>query len=138
MKLQTPPVTELAGSHFFHTNNERAETSSEAAPLLPALCRSLSRTWASPAQVVKHHDVGIHIVQIVGVGRVLLRSPLLGLWAFSGEHVSTMLGLIIHAVEASDLLGRVTKKWHLKAPRPHHSQGSVAHPAPLHLATAQL
>ena len=28
-----------------------------------------------PAEVVEHHDVGIHVVQVVAVGRVLLAGP---------------------------------------------------------------
>lgn len=42
MKLQTTLVAEEGRPHFFHTNNQRAETTREAAPLLPALRRSLS------------------------------------------------------------------------------------------------
>lgn len=34
------------------------------------------RSWAHPpAEVVEHHDVGIHVVQVVAVGRVLLTGP---------------------------------------------------------------
>lgn len=28
-----------------------------------------------PAEVVEYHDVGIHVVQVVAVGRVLLTGP---------------------------------------------------------------
>lgn len=28
-----------------------------------------------PAEVVQHHDVGIHVVQVVTIGRVLLAGP---------------------------------------------------------------
>ena len=36
----------------------------------------MCRGWAHPpAEVVEHHDVGIHVVQVVAVGRVLLTGP---------------------------------------------------------------
>lgn len=52
------------------------------------------------AQVVEHHDVGIHVEQVVGVGRVVLCGPPLRLWAFVREHVVAVFGLVVHAVKA--------------------------------------
>lgn len=55
------------------------------------------------AQVVEHHDVGIHVEQVVGVGRVLIYCPFLWLWAFVREQVVAVFGLVIHAVKSCDL-----------------------------------
>lgn len=52
------------------------------------------------AQVVEHHDVGVHVEQVVGVGRVVICCPRLRLWAFVREHVVTVFGLVIHAVKS--------------------------------------
>lgn len=108
-KLQTTPVAE---------QEEPLLTSASPSGV------SFGRSGASPAQVVKHQDVGIHIVYIVGIGWVLCRSPLLWLWTFSGEHVSAVLGFIIHAVKASDLLGKITKEAASQSSSHHHGQVS--------------
>ena len=63
----------------------------------------------SPAQLVEHGDVGVHVVDVVGVGRVLGDVPLLGLGALGAEHVAAVLGLIVHAVEARHLGDRDTR-----------------------------
>lgn len=55
------------------------------------------------AQVVEHHDVGIHVEQVVGVGRVVACGPRLRLWAIVREHVVAVFGLIIHAVKSCHL-----------------------------------
>lgn len=55
------------------------------------------------AQVVEHHDVGVHVKQVVGVRGVVVRGPRLRLWAFVREHVVAVFGLVIHAVESSHL-----------------------------------
>ena len=52
------------------------------------------------AQVVEHHDVGIHVEQVVGVGRVVICGPRLRLWAFVREHVVAVFGFVIHAVKS--------------------------------------
>lgn len=40
----------------------------------------MCRGWVHPpAEVVEHHDVGIHVVQVVAVGRVLFTGP--DVWA---------------------------------------------------------
>lgn len=57
------------------------------------------------AQVVEHHDVGIHVEEIVGVWRVVVFDPLLRLRAFVTEHVVAVFGLVIHAVEPRHLQG---------------------------------
>lgn len=45
--------------------------SSEASPGL----RCAQGPAHPPAEVVEHHDVGIHVVQVIAVGRVLLAGP---------------------------------------------------------------
>lgn len=52
------------------------------------------------AQVVEHHDVGVHVEQVVGVRRVVICSPLLRLWAFVRKQVVAVFGLVIHAVKS--------------------------------------
>lgn len=56
-----------------------------------------------PAELVEHSDVGIHVVDVVGVGRVLGDVPLLWLGALGREHVAAVLGLVVHAVKARHL-----------------------------------
>lgn len=68
-----------------------------------------------PAELVEHSDVGIHVVDVVGVGGILDDVPLLWLGALGGEHVAAVLGLIIHAVEAChlgnrDVIGPLNRK----------------------------
>lgn len=58
------------------------------------------------AELVEHSDVGIHVVDVVGVGGVLDDVPLLWFGALSGEHVTAVLGLIVHTVEACHLHSR--------------------------------
>lgn len=62
--------------------------------------------WDSPAQVVEHHDVGVHVEEVVGVRRVVVRRPGLWLRALVGEHVVAVFGLVVHAVEACHLKRR--------------------------------
>lgn len=68
-----------------------------------------------PAELVEHSDVGIHVVDVVGVGGVLDDVPLLWLGALGREHVAAVLGLIVHAVEAChlgkrDVIGPLNRK----------------------------
>lgn len=56
------------------------------------------------AKVVEHHDVGVHVEEVVGVGRVVFRRPHLRLRAAVREHVVAVLRLVVHAVEASHLV----------------------------------
>lgn len=56
-----------------------------------------------PAKVVEHHDVGIHVIQVVAVGRVLFACPVIWARALVREHVVTVLGLIIHTVKPCHL-----------------------------------
>lgn len=56
-----------------------------------------------PAEVVEHHDVGVHVVQVVAVGRVLFTGPDVWAGALVREHVVTVLRLIIDTVESCDL-----------------------------------
>lgn len=55
------------------------------------------------AQIVEHHDVGVHVEEVVAVRRVLLTGPLLRFGALVREHVIAVLGLVIHAVKAGHL-----------------------------------
>ena len=55
--------------------------------------------WLLLSQVVEDHDVCIHVEDVVAVGWVPICGPLMRLWAPKGEHVITVLGLIIHAVK---------------------------------------
>ena len=55
------------------------------------------------AQVVEHHDVGVHVEEVIAVGRVVLWRPALRLGAAEGEHVVAVFGLIVHTVEARQL-----------------------------------
>lgn len=57
------------------------------------------------AQVVEHHDVSIHVEEVVGVWRVVVFDPLLRLRAFVTEHVVAVFGLVVHAVEPRHLQG---------------------------------
>lgn len=57
----------------------------------------------SLAQLVDVCNVGIHVVNVVCVGWVLHNVPLVWLGALGGEHVATVLGLIIHTVKGCDL-----------------------------------
>lgn len=66
----------------------------------------MPRQGDRPAELVEHSDVGIHVVDVVGVGGVLHDVPLLWLGALGGEHVAAVLGLIVHAVEACHLGNR--------------------------------
>ena len=54
-------------------------------------------------EIVEHHDVGVHVEDVVAVGRVVVRGPLLRFGALVREHVVTVLGLVVHAVEALHL-----------------------------------
>lgn len=58
------------------------------------------------AKVVEHHDVGVHVEEVVGVGRVVFRGPHLRLRAAVREHMVAVLRLVVHAVEASHLVDR--------------------------------
>lgn len=64
----------------------------------------LSRERYLLAQVVEHHDVGVHVEEVVAVRRVLAGGPLLRFGAFVRKHVITVLGLVVHAVKAGHLM----------------------------------
>lgn len=68
------------------------------------------------AQIVQHHDVGIHVEEVISVGRVVVCGPFLRLWAFVRKHVVAVLGLIVHTVEPCHLQDhRHTVTWLLSA-----------------------
>lgn len=64
------------------------------------------RQRGSPAELVEHSDVSIHVVDVVGVGGVLDDVPLLWFGALRAEHVTTVLGLIVYTVETCHLHSR--------------------------------
>lgn len=66
----------------------------------------------SLAELVDHSDVGIHVVDVVRVGGVLDNVPLLWFGALGAEHVTTVLGLVIHTVETCHLQNR--ERWRIK------------------------
>ena len=66
-------------------------------------CKGCTGLAHPPAEVVQHHDVGIHVVQVVAVGWVLLAGPDVRAGALVREHVVAVLGLIIHAVKPCHL-----------------------------------
>lgn len=79
----------------------------------PVIIKYLKRTIKilrqcySPAKLVENSNVGIHVVDVIGVGGVLDNVPLLWLGALGGEHVATVLGLIVHTVKTCHLhIGR--------------------------------
>lgn len=55
------------------------------------------------AQVVEHHDVGVHVEEVVGIRRVVICSPLLRLRAFVRKQVVAVFGLVVHTVESCHL-----------------------------------
>lgn len=55
------------------------------------------------AQLVEPGDVCVHVVNPVGVWWALHDVPLFRLGALCGEHVTTVFGLIIHAVKPCNL-----------------------------------
>lgn len=48
-------------------------------------------------------NVSIHVVNVVSVGWVLHNVPFVRLRALGGEHVATVLGLVIYTVKGCDL-----------------------------------
>lgn len=59
-----------------------------------------------PAQVIQHGHVCIHIIQVVGIGGVVLLCPVPWQWAVQVEDMLLWLWLIIHTVKTHNLCGR--------------------------------
>lgn len=61
------------------------------------------------SKVVKQHDVGIHVIQIITIWRISFTGP--GIWARTlvREHVATMFGLIINTVKAGYLAEEICR-----------------------------
>ena len=57
------------------------------------------RQRAVPAESVEHGDVGKHVEDVVGVGRVVVGGPLLGRGRGRGEEGRLRLALIINAIK---------------------------------------
>lgn len=55
------------------------------------------------AQLVENGNVGIHVVDVVSIRWVLYNVPLIWLRALCGEHVTAVLGFVIHTVKTCDL-----------------------------------
>lgn len=55
------------------------------------------------AEVVENHYVGIHVEQIIGVGRIVICGPCLRLRALVREHVVAVFRFVIHAVKSCHL-----------------------------------
>lgn len=56
-----------------------------------------------PAQVIEDGHVCIHVVEVVGIGRVLLLRPVARQWAVQVEDMLLGLGLVVDAVKTHDL-----------------------------------
>lgn len=56
-----------------------------------------------PAQVIEDGHVCIHVVEVVGVGGVLLLRPVARQWAVQVEDMLLGLGLVVDAVKTHDL-----------------------------------
>jgi len=64
--------------------------------------------------VVEHADVGVHVVQVVAVGRILQTVPHVGCWVPGIERDRLQLGLVIHTVHTHHLVKRDFKMCTLK------------------------
>lgn len=53
--------------------------------------------------MIEDGHVCIHVVEVVGVGRVLLLGPVAWQWAVQVEDMLLGLGLVVHAVKTHDL-----------------------------------
>lgn len=60
----------------------------------------------SLAEMVEHGDVGIHVVEIVGVRRVLLVVPVLREAHVRVQHGVLRFRLVVHAVEPDHVLDK--------------------------------
>lgn len=63
-----------------------------------------------PAQVIQHSHVCIHIVEVVGIGRVVLLCPVDWQWTVQVEDMLLRFRLIIHTVKTHDLYERPTRE----------------------------
>ena len=63
----------------------------------------------SPSEVVEHHQVGVHVIEVVGIWWVLSAVPLLWVGAFASEDKIFWFGFIIHTVKASHLMMKGNK-----------------------------
>lgn len=53
--------------------------------------------------MIEDGHVCIHVVEVVGVGRVLLLGPVAWQWAVQVEDMLLGLGLVVNAVKTNDL-----------------------------------
>ena len=56
-----------------------------------------------PAESIEHGDVGKHVEDVVGVGRVIKRGPLLRGGRGGGEEGGLWFALIVHAIKTYHL-----------------------------------
>lgn len=66
--------------------------------------KSVQLPNTAPSQVVEHSHVGISVVEVVGIGWVVLFCPVLWQRTVKIENVVLRFGLVIHAVKAYHLL----------------------------------
>ena len=55
------------------------------------------------AEVVKNRGIGVHIVHVIGIGRVLVLCPLIRSWYVSIKQWIFRLGFIINGVKSNDI-----------------------------------
>lgn len=56
-----------------------------------------------PPQVIEHSHVCIHVVEVVGIGWVVLLCPVGRQWTVQVEDVLLRFGLIVHTVKTHNL-----------------------------------
>lgn len=56
-----------------------------------------------PSQVVQHSHVGVGVVEVVGVGWVVLLCPVSRKWTVQVKNVLLRLGLVVYAVKTNNL-----------------------------------
>ena len=67
------------------------------------LWKKIIKTPTAPSKVVQHNEVGKCVVQIVAVGWIVQRCPILGQRRVLIQHQVLRLGLIIYRIKARHL-----------------------------------
>ena len=98
------------------TQHERAQTPLTATHIQSCTCTLLHvqhmywwLRWSWPAEAVEHDDVGVHVEEVVGVGRVFLGRPLFWRRRVSVEQNVFGFRFIVDTVEARYL--QTTQNW---------------------------
>lgn len=63
-----------------------------------------------PSQVVQHSHVGVGVVEVVGVGWVVLLCPVSRKWTVPVKNVVLRLGLVVYTVKTNNLPACKTNK----------------------------